>query len=235
MEKAVEKTVTCPKCQGEGKFTVYGSINSVQDPELTEKLKNLSLFDYTCPHCNARVTFDYGLLYHDMDKRIMIYYKRKEADAKKVADMFLGRGIYDVAEDLQGKYLYRVVRRKRQLREKIAIFDANLDDRYMELAKLFYLTKFEADYPDLEAEWIYIYGKDGGFYIAFSTKEGEISTNFDMAVYTHMKEVFPELSDPLRGGEVFIDQEWAMKQMNNRTMGDLLTGAVGSDLKITIS
>ncbi len=50
-----------------------------------------------------------------------------------------------------------------------------------------------------------------------------------------MKEVFPELSDPLRGGEVFIDQEWAMKQMNNRTMGDLLTGAVGSDLKITIS
>ena len=83
MEKVIEKNVTCPKCQGAGKFNVYSSINSVQDPELTEKLKNLSLFDYTCPHCNARVTFDYGLLYHDMNKKIMIYYKRKEAEAKK--------------------------------------------------------------------------------------------------------------------------------------------------------
>ncbi|MBR4581023.1 MAG: CpXC domain-containing protein [Lachnospiraceae bacterium] len=235
MEKVVVKTVSCPKCQGQGQFNVYSSINSVQDPEETAKLKNLSIFDYVCPHCNARVTFDYGLLYHDMNKRIMIYYKRKEAEAKKAADMFLGRGIYDVAEDLKGKYLYRVVRRKRQLREKIAIFDANLDDRYMELSKLYYQTKFEADYPDLEAETSYIYGSEGLFYVAFSTKEGEISTNFDMAVYNHMKEVFPELSDPLRGGDVFIDQEWALKQLKNRTTGDLLTGAIGGDLKITIT
>ena len=234
MEKTVEKDITCPKCSQTGSFTAYKSINSVHDPELTEKLKNLSLYDYICPHCNTRVTVDYGLLYHDMDKRIMIYYKRKESEAQKAADMFLGRGVYDVAEDLQGKYLYRVVRTKRQLREKIAIFDANLDDRYMELSKMFYRTKFEAAYPDLEPDEIYIYGSDGIFYVAFSTKEGEISANMDMAVYKHMQEVFPHPTSPVRGGEVFIDQDWAMKQLQNHDFEQLLTSVVGGDLKVTI-
>ncbi len=234
MAKSSVKKITCPKCGAQSDFTVYSSINSVHDPELSEQLKNLSLYEAVCPKCNTKAIVDYGLLYHDMNKRIMIYYVRKEIEAQKAADMFLGRGVYDVAEDLKGKYLYRVVRSKRQLKEKIAIFDANLDDRYMELSKIFYLTKFEADYPDLDAEESYIYGSDGIFYVAFSTKEGEVATNFDMAVYQHMKENFTTLSTPLRGGDVFIDFEWAMKQINKENFGQFLSEGIGGDIKVKI-
>ena len=234
MSKSTVSKVTCPKCKMKGDFTVYPVINTVHDPELAEKLKDLSLFSYTCPSCNTTVPVDYGLLYHDMDKRMMIYYVRNDAGAKRAEEMFLGKGIYDVAEDLRGKYLYRVVRSKRQLKEKIDIFDAGLDDRYMEMTKLFYMTKFQADYPDLEASQSYVYGADGVFYVAFSTQEGEISTTVNMSEYNYMKEVFPSFSTPLRGGDVNIDFDWAMKQVNNQNFGNFLSQTAGGDIKVTV-
>jgi DNA-directed RNA polymerase subunit RPC12/RpoP len=206
------KTITCPKCGGTGDFTVYNSVNTKEDPELAEKLKDMTLFEYKCPHCGALVFVDYGLLYHNVEKGVMIYYVRNDADAEKAVDLFRGKE-NAAAEELKGRYIYRVVRSYRQLKEKIMIFDENMDDRVMELAKLLYLTKFQVEYPDLvpEIKESYVYGSEGEYQVAFRTKDGEVSTDFNMQDYEDMDGRFEYLLKPIRrSGDIIVDQNWAM-------------------------
>ena len=206
------KTITCPKCGAVGDFTVYNSINTREDPELASKLKDMTLFEYKCPECGALVFVDYGLLYHNVEKGIMIYYVRNDADAEKAVDLFRGKE-NAAAEELKGRYIYRVVRSYRQLKEKIMIFEENMDDRVMELAKLLYLTKFQVEYPDLvpEIRESYVYGSEGEYQVAFRTKDGEVSTDFHMQDYEDMDGRFEYLLKPIRrSGDIIVDQNWAM-------------------------
>lgn len=206
------KNITCPKCGEAGEFIVYNSINTRENPELAKKLKDMTLFEYKCPKCGAVVFVDYGLLYHDVEKSVMIYYVRNDADAEKAEAIFRGKET-DAADELKGRYIYRVVRSYRQLKEKIMLFDENMDDRVMELAKLLYLTKFQVEYPDLvpEIKESYVYGSEGEYQVAFRTKEGEISTNFNMQDYEDMDGRFEYLLKPIRrSGDIVVDQNWAM-------------------------
>ena len=40
--------VTCPSCHAQGEFTVYKSINTKESPALKEKVRDGSLFQFSC-------------------------------------------------------------------------------------------------------------------------------------------------------------------------------------------
>ena len=111
-----EVGITCPKCQKAGVFTVWDSINTKLDPDMKDRVKSLEAFRYHCGHCGTDVQVDYGFLYHDMDHHFMVFYAPTDKDQK-------------------AGYVFRLVRSKADLLEKIAIFEAGLDDRLMELTK----------------------------------------------------------------------------------------------------
>ena len=64
--------ITCPQCQKDSEFVMYDSVNVSLDPEDKEKIIDGSLFLFKCPECDAEVHVEYGVLYHDMDKQLMI-------------------------------------------------------------------------------------------------------------------------------------------------------------------
>jgi hypothetical protein len=56
-----------------------------------------------------------------------------------------------------------------------------------------------------------VYGSEGEYQVAFRTKEGEISTNFNMQDYEDMDGRFEYLLKPIRrSGDIVVDQNWAM-------------------------
>lgn len=77
-----------------------------------------------------------------MEDRIMIYYVQNEEDYESACNMFSGEDMPEIFENLMAeKYLYRIVTSPGELREKIIIFDNGLDDRVIEIAKIFTLVR----------------------------------------------------------------------------------------------
>ncbi len=73
MSKSHIYSFKCPKCNKKIPCVIYDSINVTLDPELKEKLLDTSLFHVTCPHCHKTFTHHYPFLYHDMEKKFMVF------------------------------------------------------------------------------------------------------------------------------------------------------------------
>lgn len=125
----------CSKCGRTAEITVYRSINTADDTSLKEKVKNGSLFLWECPHCGTVNLARYETLYHDPEKKVMLWLV---PDGKISQTQILSITNHTKA---MGGYTLRLVRDMGELMEKVLIFDAGLDDVVLELCK--WVTKRE--------------------------------------------------------------------------------------------
>ena len=124
--------VDCGNCGNPQSFVAWESLNVSLDKEQKENLLAGELTKFTCKKCGWSGDVVYPLLYHDMEKQLMIW-------------LFPGQNAPDTGAlpfaQLMGDYQFRLVQTKNQLVEKIFIFDANLDDRVIEFYKLMLLAR----------------------------------------------------------------------------------------------
>lgn len=125
----------CSKCGQTTEITVYKSINTADNPELKEKVKNGALFLWECPHCGTVNLARYETLYHDPQKKLMLWLvpdgKISETQMQAITNH----------TKAMGGYTLRLVRDMGELMEKVLIFDSGLDDVVIELCK--WVTKRE--------------------------------------------------------------------------------------------
>lgn len=126
-------SVKCSQCGASREMTVYRSINTSIDPSLKEKVKDGSLFVWECPECGRRNLAKYETLYHDPDRKLMIWLSEKEPGAEMTA-------IVNHTEAMGG-YTLRRVTDVGTLMEKVLICEEGLDDKVIEMCK--YVTKIE--------------------------------------------------------------------------------------------
>ena len=135
MSITAEAIAPCSKCGTQNRITVYRSINTSENPELKDRLKNGSLFIWECPRCGQKNLAKYETLYHDPASRLMIWLLPEgdlpESQMQAIANH----------TKAMGDYVLRRVKDTGTLIEKILIFDAGLDDMALEICK--YVTKME--------------------------------------------------------------------------------------------
>ena len=207
-QKSIKK-ITCPDCGKEADFTLWRSINTMLDPEMKEKVRTREAFSFRCPECGKVVNVDYGFLYHQMEDEMMIYYVSGEEDVEQVYDMFRGNSkMAEITEEMPSNYLYRIVRSQNDLREKLAIFDAGLDDRVIELAKLFYAGKYFSEHPEAESDVLYFRPEEMErvfFREGKPVATGSMSKDF----YDMVAEQYIAGRQALREDDIIIDMDWA--------------------------
>lgn len=124
MSTSVTKEIACPQCGSAQSLTLYSGINVSDNPELKEKILNESLFDYRCPRCGYGAQMAYPLVYHDPKNGYMIALYRTNTKGNKV----------EAPQSISG-ITKRRVKNLAELKEKILIFDAGLDDVAVEMVK----------------------------------------------------------------------------------------------------
>ncbi len=129
----------CSSCGKASELQAYGSINISEDPELKEKVKDGALFVWECPDCGSRNLIRTECLYHDPDKKLMVWLLPLGSVAAEKAES-LGTQLSRIAESLDG-YTLRRVSDVGSLIEKVNIADAGLEDTVIEMCK--YVTKME--------------------------------------------------------------------------------------------
>lgn len=131
MSQLYKDKITCPKCQTEGEYEYWTSINVDLNPELKKKIFSEEIFIWTCPKCGARVFIPFGTLYHDLSHKFMIFFSHTEEGEEKDYDMWtMPKGI-----DLYKKYTLRIVKGLMYFKEKILILENGLNDIAVEKLK----------------------------------------------------------------------------------------------------
>lgn len=215
---SIEK-ITCPKCGHEADFMIWSSINTVLDPEMFDKVRTGEAFMFHCPECGNKAGVDYGCLYHQMDDQMMIYYVTTPEGVQEAYNMFRGESkVSELLKKEQGNYLYRIVQSKNELREKLFIFDAGLDDRAIEIIKVFYTQKMQEDNPEVSIDEIRFESGENDEMGLIFINEGrpvascQISRDFYEIVE---KEYIINMPD-IREDDIIIDWNWAVNIFKNK-------------------
>ncbi len=151
MSQSAVTTLTCPHCRHSQHFTVWHSVNVSQDPELKPRVLDRSLTTFTCEECGGTASIEQDLLYHDMDRRLMILRRSGRGEPAELTDKSFG-----LLNTLSGNaYAFRLVATMNELVEKVLIWEDNLDDRTVEVFKEVVWQALEEDQRGGHAQLFY--------------------------------------------------------------------------------
>ncbi len=124
MSTKMKREIVCPKCSANNIFEMAVGITSTQNPELKNQILNENLFDHACAECGYNSQLAYPLVYSDPAKDYIIALTPVAGTANTISTL---PEIEHVTK--------RRVKSLAELKEKIMIFDAELDDMAIELVK----------------------------------------------------------------------------------------------------
>ncbi len=122
----MEKVVGCPSCGVLEPFIVYPSIMIPADKKLREQILNENLFLRRCEACGYEVHMVYSCLYQDTIRKFMIYVRPQDED-QTILEQISVEGLEHIRK--------RIVSTVEELKEKLLIFEAGLNDYAIELVK----------------------------------------------------------------------------------------------------
>jgi hypothetical protein len=137
MEYSRSLRVSCDHCGGHYDTVIHQLILKQDNPELVESLVNDELFYHKCPYCGKYQNIDVSVVYADLDKKSIIYYFNMPIQFVQ-AQQFIEDCVADFDIDRQ-KSLIRIVSSQNELREKVILLENGLDDRIIEVLKLWHL------------------------------------------------------------------------------------------------
>lgn len=216
-----QQTITCLNCKKSSNFDFYESVNTTLDPVLKQRVKNLDLFRFTCPHCGSEQFVAYSFLYHDMNNKLMIYCCQDQEEVDKVRELYARD--FTTAAAMPGEeraidttgYRRRIVIGIDALLEKIRIFDADLDDRIIEIYKILLYGQMQ---PQLAAmpggdniDGLFLdEGFDKSLSLVFlADGQAKASVPFAQDVYDIIAKEYNDAVNRLAKDEPVIDQDWA--------------------------
>lgn len=211
--------IRCPKCGAEHDFAIWTRINTDLDPDLDKRVRTGVLFRTQCPECGQQIDVVYPCLYHRMSDKIMIYYAPGREAMEKAVEAFED-GIDETRSerrfDVREKgYRNRVVGSLYDLQEKIAIFEAGLDDRVVEICKVLIGSELQESQPGaVFDDLLYFRDGEGGDRLALM-KEGNAFASISLP-----RDICAEVGNQYKalierfGDALVIDMDWVMKSVS---------------------
>lgn len=209
------KHAACPVCHKEFEVSAWDSLNGDLDPEAKEQLIYGHLFDYTCPHCQAKGGLDYPLLYHDMTNHLMVQYNSDAHELEElIKNLLNGPDIVKEYMASQG-YRIRAVTSRRALSEKATIFDAGFDDCTIEIVKIIYAVMQETQDPTINFNDILFINEathGPSLYFVCENSNDDFAVPISNEIYQDIAKTVDLLPEEERQKTV-IDTDWATRVM----------------------
>ena len=213
MSKSHTETIKCPKCGKESEFLVWETIDTALDPQMKAQVRSGEAFRWKCPECGEETLVFYPVIYHQVNDRYIIAFAPGNTDsaAKYMNELSVNNESgykFDVG------YTKRVVPDMNRFREKLLILDEGLDDRVIEIMKLFVIAEAAKSEPELKLKAVFFNkDKDGSYSFALQSEEDKwASSPFTTENYNQVAKTF--ITDIAADTDVVIDMAWAMSKMN---------------------
>lgn len=194
----------CPSCGSICCAESVSVINAEVDPkERTALLQGVeNFFGYTCKRCEKSVMLSEPVMYHDASHKVMIQYvgENDEAGVQRFLDYF------QHMKQAPG-YRFRIVASQNDFYEKVKIFDAGFDDRYIEILKLLAVDECKKQIQNHSVELVF-----------FEADELRFALRLDDNKWCHSPvsmESYEKLASALKNKPMrkayIVDQSWALE------------------------
>jgi hypothetical protein len=210
-----EEPITCPGCGRRSTFTTWSSLNATLDPDQKPRLLSGELTRFTCPACGHSAEVSYPLLYHDMERQLMLWHV-PDASVKHGYEA-PGELPAAMRKTLGAGYRFRRVGTLNSLREKVLIFDHDLDDRVVEVLKLLVVAQAPSGKIPTGADVYFseiVREDDGSNGLAFTivSEKGSSGAILPMGMYQKVAaDLARGLAQPPDGSWPVIDSEFAFR------------------------
>lgn len=202
--KIQEATLLCPYCNTEQQHNLYPVVDLVKNPSLKLGLLTDSLFSVRCTKCYNQFEVIHEMLVIDKEASFAILLAPDSSLTE----------IKEPSEEIRQFETLRLVSTSDELKEKILLLDAGLDDKVIELCKMYLLMKMERPghtllYADHQV------GESQMLFSLFNAKdEMEETIQCSDGLYTQLVKTAEEF--PLKK-EFFlrINQAWAFNEIKN--------------------
>ncbi|MDD3057382.1 MAG: CpXC domain-containing protein [Sphaerochaeta sp.] len=198
--------LTCPHCKEQGEQQLTPFLDLGKHPKQKLAILTDSLFTLTCPSCKQQYSVLHELLVVD-EKQHYAFMLIPDTELGEVDGKVTGKEEFD-------EYLLRLVGSSAGLKEKLLLLDNNLDDRVIELCKLYLSMQLEQ--------------QDVQLFFADQQKEEQTLLFTVMDAESHVlgsveceRELYTQLTETVKAFAVRkgyftkVDQAWAYQQIRN--------------------
>ena len=211
----------CPQCGKASDFVIWNSVNTELDPETKQAVRDCSLFTFHCPECGSVTRVLYPFLYHQMEDKLMIHFVDDEERAKNIINYIKNEESGMLNELSENGYIVRVVMSIHALLEKLAIFDAGLDDRIVELSKMVFAVTMDDDAPEIKTAR-FIHTTEGENVILFFDNNNSSFAHAKLTdeLYESLKEKYVDKLPEYGLGELCVDARFAYQFFTEQRAGE---------------
>ena len=208
-------TIKCPECGANVDVVRPAIINVQNNPEYKLQILSGSLFKEKCPKCGQGLQVVSRIAYHDMEKRVMIYFR--PITSQEELKTFDYEAIRSAIEDnfKAPNYGIRVVTTVNELMEKIKIAEFGLNDGVIEIAKFIYFDIFSKQFPDVGVVNIYYERRNDKDALLFFCNDGNTrSIVIDPKVYASIEKRFSVVVNAIYTSRVcMVGRDWALRMI----------------------
>ena len=131
MSSSHTEKLTCPACHHVQEFTIWDFVDVTELPELKAKLLSSTLMRMICAKCGVETDIVYPMMYHDTEYRLLFGLIPGGPNSGH-----LDPRLAEVDPNVATTHQLRLVGSPNELKEKVVLADAGLDDRVVEIFKV---------------------------------------------------------------------------------------------------
>lgn len=205
--------VSCPRCKTRGQVHVVDSLDLSVASDITRKLaRSGKLFIFECPECGKREPVSYPMSCIDDDGKafITVLDLDDRVESYRNTCRIYKELEHDTGYDDEERYTFRIVDTCQELSEKLRIFSDYLDDRVVEILKVFVCEDIAGSAEKIyDVRCVYQTLRSGKM-VFFAAYDGE---QYDVEVPMGNYLPIEERLEYLRGDKLekayIINQQWA--------------------------
>jgi hypothetical protein len=198
--------LTCPHCNAQSEQQLTPFLDLGKHPKQKLAILTDSVFTLTCPSCKKQYAVMHELLVVD-EKQHVAFMLIPDTELGEVDGKVTGKEEF-------GQYMLRLVGSSASLKEKLLLLDNDLDDRVIELCKLYLSMQVEEKhvqlfFADLQKE-------EQTLLFTVMDAESHVlgSIECELELYTQLTETVKAFA-VREGYFTKIDQNWAYQQIRN--------------------
>ena len=211
MSRRTTKSVGCPHCGEHSDTQMYTTINVTLDPKLRDRVMDETLFAWVCPHCGYEAMLLNPFLYHDMEHKFMIYLRPEQRES------FFSVPDTERQFPELGDLKKRLAPDINTLKEKILLFEEELDDRASELTKLALGRALSKRlHEPIQAGYFCLLDRETdqvGYSFFIPKRQEPIYQNTKIEVYDRSMDIARRFGGILPTGFSIIDGAWASETL----------------------
>ncbi len=203
--RSERQKLVCTSCGKEFSARVITQVDRSRPEDQEANLTDGSLFTFPCPHCQKEMYLNHYLLWVDKDRTVAVCNLTCEEEIQAMEEALSALSAFGKTTDIRRRY----VNSPSHLCEKTEIFSSGLDDRVVEIIKLYFAQDVRKKYPDKTLNDVLFYPDGDGYGLLFQCPEGDLSVSLAKSTFEQAAAQFrfPEPSPTV------VDAAWAMEYL----------------------